>query len=225
MEKIKSVTINGEEARPFIIDGVVVDGYWITATGKGYSSLKRVRNPGVYSGFRTVITPGYYKELKPELKTTSIAKRLKDTKGVHTSSTFVVTLTEEASKKLDYTYAKRRSKYGKKNISVHQLVMAAFRPIDQYPPEMLKNVWHTLPDEAKEWVRQTVIINHINHDSTDNNVENLEYLTPRENSRKATEHYGGNVAHKAKHIANDDTDQKVTVIDFIGTDLKVSTAS
>jgi hypothetical protein len=224
MEKIKSVKIHGEEARPFIIDGVVIGGYWITAIGKGYSSLKRVRNPGP-AGFSTVITPGYYKELKPELKMSSVASRLKDKQGVHTSSTFVVTLTEEAAEKLDYNYAKRRSKYGRKNISVHQLVMAAFRPIDQYPPEMLKNVWHTLPEEAKEWVRQTVIINHINHDSTDNNVENLEYLTPRENSRKATEHYGGNVAYKAQQVSKDDKRQKITVIDFIGTDLKVSTAS
>lgn len=211
MEKIKSVIINGEEARPFIIDGVVVDGYWITATGKGYSSYK---SKGPIQG--SIIVPGQYRLLKPEMKG----------KAGYISPTFTIVLTEESANKLDYNYAKRGSKYGRKNVSAHQIVMAAFRPIDQHPPNMLKNVWDTLPEEAKEWVRQTVVINHINHNSTDNRVENLEYVTPRENIRAATHFYGGNVANKGKDLLVEDTKEKsILITDFLVPVVELSTAS
>jgi hypothetical protein len=210
MHKIKSVTINGEEARPFIIDGWVLDGYWITATGKGYSSYKTVRRSGP-TGFKTQIIPGYYRQLKPEAKRSTRDK----SQNAHVSMTFVANLTQEISEKLDYNYASRGSKYGRKNLSAHQLVMSAFKPIDEHPPESLKNVWKDLPEEAKEWVRQTAVINHINHNPSDNRLENLEYVTPRENSRAATIHYGGNTANKNKLLDLKDTGKKQSIIDLL----------
>ena len=51
-------------------------------------------------------------------------------------------------------------------------------------------------------VKETVYINHIDHDPSNNRVDNLEYVTPRENSRAAVKHYGGNTANKGKE--NDD---------------------
>ena len=76
--------------------------------------------------------------------------------------------------------------------------MGAFRPMDEYPPERLKDCWDDIPEDAKKWIKQTVVINHIDHDPSNNRVDNLEYVTQRENSRAAVKHYGGNVANKGK---------------------------
>ena len=59
--------------------------------------------------------------------------------------------------------------------------------VDEYPPESLKGVWSTLPEEAKQWVRDTVVIDHIDADPSNNTLDNLRYVTPKENNaqRKA----------------------------------------
>ena len=36
-----------------------------------------------------------------------------------------------------------------------------------------------------------MIINHIDHDTSNNHVDNLEYVTPRQNCHEAIKHYGG----------------------------------
>ena len=78
-----------------------------------------------------------------------------------------------------------------RTISIHKLVANAHMSVDDFPPERIADVYHTLPESVKQWIRETVIINHINHDPTDNRVENLEYVTPRENCHKAIKQYGG----------------------------------
>ena len=81
----------------------------------------------------------------------------------------------------------------------YELVMAAFRPMDDYPPDRLKDCWDDIPEDAKTWIKETVTINHIDHNPENNHVDNLEYVTQKENSSKAaTKHYGGNMADKAK---------------------------
>ena len=54
--------------------------------------------------------------------------------------------------------------------------------VDEYPPESLKGVWSTLPEEAKQWVRDTVVIDHIDADPSNNTLDNLRYVTPKENN-------------------------------------------
>jgi hypothetical protein len=74
---------------------------------------------------------------------------------------------------------------------VHKLVMAAFRPVDKFPPSQIPlEDFEASPESVKKWIRQTVIINHIDHDSHNNRVENLEYTTQYDNTMKAVKHHG-----------------------------------
>jgi hypothetical protein len=90
----------------------------------------------------------------------------------------------------------------RKEVYCHQLVMWAHRPIDQFPPEKLKDIWHLIPEEARDWISQTIVINHITHDPSDNRPCVLEYTTPGDNTRKAKKFYGGDLANKQKKIKN-----------------------
>tara|TARA_B100000035_G_C20848131_1_gene486196 strand:- start:51 stop:764 length:714 start_codon:yes stop_codon:yes gene_type:complete len=100
----------------------------------------------------------------------------------------------------DYQYAKssKSSSTVQKNCSIHELVMEAFRPMDDYPPDRLKEDWNDIPESAKTWIKETVTIDHIDHDPSNNRLDNLRYVTQRENTRAAVKHYGGNVANKKK---------------------------
>lgn len=96
----------------------------------------------------------------------------------------------------------RKSKNGKCikcDINAHKLVMDAFKPIDDNPPyPITKEDWDKTPESSKQMIRDCIVINHIDHNPLNNRIDNLEYTTPRENARKARDHYGGNVANKTK---------------------------
>ena len=65
--------------------------------------------------------------------------------------------------------------------------METWRPIDEYPPEMVAECWEETPEPAKEWIRRTAYVDHIDDDPANNNVDNLRWVMPIENQsfRKA----------------------------------------
>jgi HNH endonuclease len=73
------------------------------------------------------------------------------------------------------------------SVDAHRAVMETWRPIDQYPPEMVAECWNEIPEPAKEWIRRTAYVDHIDDDPANNNVDNLRWVMPIENQsfRKA----------------------------------------
>ena len=73
----------------------------------------------------------------------------------------------------DYQYRKKRDTDSNvtRDCSVHELVMGAFRPMDEYPPDRLKDCWNDIPEDAKIWIKESVTINHIDHDPSNNCVD------------------------------------------------------
>lgn len=94
-----------------------------------------------------------------------------------------------------HTLSGSRNNY-RKDLYIYQLVMWTFRPIDLYPPKGLENCWNQIPDDAKRWIRETITINHKDHNRFNNRLDNLEYCTPMHNTREAVKYYGGNLANK-----------------------------
>jgi len=96
----------------------------------------------------------------------------------------------------DYAIHGKNKDKVRKNVYIHQLVMHTFKPLELFPPDELKDCWHMIPNPAKNWIKNTITINHIDHNPFNNHISNLEYVTQMQNSRKAIEFYGGKFANK-----------------------------
>ena len=71
------------------------------------------------------------------------------------------------------------------SMPMHKLVMWHFNYLDDNPEQIgiTTDEWLSMPWRAKEIIRQSLEINHIDHDHTNNRLDNLEYVTKVENSQ------------------------------------------
>jgi len=74
----------------------------------------------------------------------------------------------------------------RQTITGHRLVMETHKPIDLYPPISMED-WKRCPASAKQWIRDTVYVDHIDSNRLNNHVDNLRWCTPKDNepNRKA----------------------------------------
>lgn len=182
-----------EEWRTVVLDGKEHLWYSISNFGNVRTHLQN-KPLGAY-GFDRSYNPNFSKDLK--------LVKLKNRDGSPKSLEISIQFPEDFFEDYDYyKHPKCRNTVTKK-CSVHELVMGTFRPMDEYPPDRLKDCWEDIPEDAKTWIKETVTIDHIDHDPSNNRLDNLRYVTQRENTRAATKHYGGNMANKGKQNNNE----------------------
>ena len=81
----------------------------------------------------------------------------------------------------DYSFQRKGNKETK-TIPVHRVVMETYKPIDKFPPDELKDTWDNVPEQWKQWVRETAVIDHIDDNPANNDVTNLKWTTNLGNS-------------------------------------------
>ena len=89
----------------------------------------------------------------------------------------------------DHSYFKANFKRMTFNLQqeVHRLIAETFLPIDDNPPIPIED-WNKTPETAKQFIRESAIVDHIIPDLSNNSISNLRWVTPKQNNphRKKT---------------------------------------
>ena len=93
-----------------------------------------------------------------------------------------ITVPKNLYEDYEYRSVKSTSKVCCLEVAKSRAVYLSFYPIDEYPPARLRDDWLDMPESAKQWVRETVVIDHIDDDPTNNRLDNLRAVTIRENA-------------------------------------------
>jgi len=73
------------------------------------------------------------------------------------------------------------TKHAKVNVRYHRAVLESWKPIDDFPP-IPKEDWSATPESAKQFIRDSAYVDHIDGDTSNNHVSNLRWVTPLQNS-------------------------------------------
>jgi len=83
----------------------------------------------------------------------------------------------------DHSYFKANFKRMTFNLQqeVHRLIAETFLPIDDNPPIPIED-WNKTPETAKQFIRESAIVDHIIPDLSNNSISNLRWVTPKQNN-------------------------------------------
>jgi hypothetical protein len=82
----------------------------------------------------------------------------------------------------DYDHRARGKKHSPAiSVDAHRAVMETWRPINIFPPKEVAECWDKIPEPAKEWIRRTAYVDHIDDDPANNHVDNLRWVMPIDN--------------------------------------------
>ena len=148
--------LDQEEFKPLIRYGKIIPDYFVSYDGRIYSKksnkfLTLINKPRFNAGGSQVLTCLKFDVYIPE--------NLFD----------------------DFVF--RRNYEGgsqKMTISVHRAVAETWKKIDEYPP-IPKKDWDICPESAKQWIRDTALVDHIDADPSNNRGDNLMWVVPKDN--------------------------------------------
>ena len=158
-----------EELRPLVRFQKVIPGYYVSKDGRIYSSKSN-------------------KFLRPRKKYNAnhhCEKRLKELAFNVIAPKDLIT---------DYKFSDRSGKFKtviELYISNHRATAETWMPIDKFPPDSLKDTWNDVPEAWRQWVRDTALIDHIDDDPSNNHVDNLRWIIPKDNQADRKKHYYG----------------------------------
>ena len=146
-----------EEFKPVVRYQREIPGYYVSMDGRIYSEKTNM--------IRSASTSMDY--------TSTGKKRLKNLK---------VDLDIPIGHYPDYSFRKRKKTDNTEliTIPVHRAVIETWKPIDENPPIPMED-WQMCPESAKQWIRDTAIVDHKDDDPSNNHVDNLQWVIPKDN--------------------------------------------
>ena len=102
----------------------------------------------------------------------------------NTMGYLVTTVTIKSDFFDDYKYKERtdiKSSTISLKVPIHRAVMETWKPIDENPPELLIDTWNDVPEQWRQWVRDTVLVDHIDANPHNNHMDNLRWEIPKDN--------------------------------------------
>ena len=165
-----------EEFRPITKYGIEVPNYFVSKDGRILStktSKWKILNPK----YQTIESGGY---ITPHV----VGLRVNRSKNPELFKEYNYNTSQQkvATDPTSRYYKKCTKDPDKTTIQVkyHRAVMEAWKPIDENPP-IPKEDWDKCPESAKQFIRDAAIIDHIDSDTMNNHVDNLQWTTPKDN--------------------------------------------
>ena len=217
-QSLESISLPGEIWKSIIVDGKTHPWYSVSTMGRvashfGNKSMGKTLSPKLpgFKGWDRSYDPEYCRLIKPapSYKNNHDPNK-RDVYGNKLKVGDKIIMCTRATIRFPWDFFKDINMYGseyqypiqglesnmngkccQRTMAIHKLVANTHMSVDDFPPSRIADIYSSLPESVKQWIRETVVINHINHDPTDNRVANLEYVTPRENCHKAVKQYGG----------------------------------